>query len=269
MVTSLKKQKTALAVLLAILCVLGIFLSWKLKTHEKQQNARLIQLESDVGYLREKQRQSEDYYEYQTEYTDDSFNYFAIGNSLTLIKSWGRGICSTRPDNDYFHLVTNYLGQKHNKVVAYPYNFAIWERSSNRSSTLNLLDVYLSDKLDLVTIQLGENVANTDTFENDLEQLVAYVRKKAPKAKVLIIGDWWSKDKDAMRRTAAKETSCPFVDLSEVIQKKEFQSKEGTSCLLPDGTTIAVSQRAETHPGDKGMEYIAHAIITTIENTSI
>ena len=62
-----------------------------------------------IEYLEEKIRQMESYYEYETEYSDDAYNYLAIGNSLTLITSWGRGICSTRRDNDYFNLVCRAL----------------------------------------------------------------------------------------------------------------------------------------------------------------
>ena len=76
---------------------------------------------------------------------------------MTLITSWGRGICSTKPDNDYFNLVKKSLEDKYGEVVAYPYNFAPWERLSNREKAYDLIDSYLSPDLDLVTIQLGEN----------------------------------------------------------------------------------------------------------------
>ena len=125
------------------------------------QNERIATLENTVqgpvAHLIEKQRQKDEYYEYDTNYKDDTYNYLAIGNSLTLIPSWGRGICSTRPDNDYFHIVVKELEQRHGKVVAHPYNMSPWERSTERTSCLDLIDVYLSDKLDLVTIQLGES----------------------------------------------------------------------------------------------------------------
>jgi hypothetical protein len=215
-----------------------------------------------VSYLKEKQQQANNYYEYTTDYTDDSFNYFAIGNSLTLINgNWGRGICSTRPDNDYFHLIVKELENTQGKIVAYPYNYADWERSNDRNFCLDLLDVYLSDKLNLVTIQLGENVADKTTFEQDLESLIAYVHAKAPKAKIIIIGDFWDKERNTIRQTAAQNTNCPFADISAIINNKEYQSKEGNECLGKDGNTIKVSAAAATHPSDKGMQYIANAVL--------
>lgn len=40
-------------------------------------------------------------------------------------------------------------------MVAYPYNFATWERLVDRDRAFDLIDPYLSEDLDLVTIQLG------------------------------------------------------------------------------------------------------------------
>lgn len=259
------RHKRYIVFALIIMLLAGGLLSYKVVRHEIAQNSRITSLEkmgSDVGYLKEKNRQAEEYYEYQTNYTDDSFNYFAIGNSLTLIPSWGRGICSTRPDNDYFHLVIAALErQQHKDVVAYPFNFSIWERNGKRDSTLDLLDVYLSDKLDLVTIQLWENVVDKSTFEEDLEHLVAYVHTKAPKAKIIIVGDFWDREKDMLRKTAAEQTNSSFADLSSIRGKTEYQSVVNKECLLEDGSTIKVSKEAATHPGDEGMEYIADAIL--------
>ena len=141
--------------------------------------------------------------------------------------------------------------------MAYPYNFATWERINNRESVFDLLDPYLSPELDLVTIQLGENVVDVSSYEEDLENLVNYVKKRAPDAAVVIIGDWWSIEKNGMRKTAAENTGVLFADLSAIIGKKDYQSETGMVCYLSDGSSIEVSEAASTHPGDKGMQYIA------------
>ena len=62
----------------------------------------------------------------------------------------------------------------------------------------------------------------------------------------------------------AKEKSCAFADLSNIRGNKKYQSKEGTKCLMTDGTAKRVSKEAETHPGDEGMKYIAEKIIEQI-----
>lgn len=88
-----------------LLCLLG---GYKVYRHEQSQNAQLRQLQSLEGrtdYLEQRPQQVTDYYNVQPKYRDDAYNYLAIGNSLTLITSWGRGICATQPDGDYFGIV--------------------------------------------------------------------------------------------------------------------------------------------------------------------
>ena len=57
---------------------------------------KLRKIEQDISsligsqeYLTEKLNQTTNYYEYQIDYSDETFNYLAIGNSMTLITSWG------------------------------------------------------------------------------------------------------------------------------------------------------------------------------------
>ncbi|MGN8835546.1 SGNH/GDSL hydrolase family protein [Mitsuokella jalaludinii] len=239
----------------------------KVYRHEQSQNAQLRQLQSLEGrtdYLEQRLQQVTEYYNVQPEYRDDAYNYLAIGNSLTLITSWGRGICATQPDGDYFGLVKAHLSENHNDVTAYRINFSSWERMGERRQSLDLLNMLLSDKLNLVTIQLGENVSDTSRFEADLEELISYVQQRAPKAQIIIIGDFWDKERNNMRKEAAQNKSVTFVDLSAIIGDKSYQSKEGTPCLLDDGSTMIVSKAAETHPGDKGMAYISDKVIEKI-----
>ncbi len=115
----------------------------------------------------------------KVEWNDDSFNYLAIGNSITshsLADYWwndGVGMAASSEDKDYVHQVKEWLDAICTESVAvYAYNFWNWEiQTSDRAETLQLLDGYLSDKLDLVTIQLSENVYDTSTFEQDCEEL--------------------------------------------------------------------------------------------------
>ena len=250
--------------LILVLCVLGGGLLVKAYHHEKKQESQIRELGSRMEYLDGRLDQLQNYYNFQTEYRDDAYNYFAIGNSLTLITNWGRGICATKPDNDYYGLVNQYLQQQHGDVVAYRYNFANWETTTNRQPRMDLLNPFLSDKLNLVTIQLGENVSDTTTYEKDLENLIVYVRQHAPKAKIVVIGDFWDKKRNDMRREAAKNQGAAFADIGTIIGDKSYQSKEGTECELTDGSTIKVSKAEETHPGDKGMAYIADKVIAQL-----
>ena len=258
-----------IAIILLFIIILILIISQgiiKLRNCEKEQNRIIWELYGRADYLEEKLAQTSEYYNYTTEYSDNSYNYLAIGNSLTIVKSWGNGACSTQPYNDYFNLVSKYLTEKYNKVVAYSINFASWERSPDRDKTLNILDVYLSDKLNLITIQLGENVSqNSKNYKEDLEKLVDYVHKKAPRAEILIIGDFWNFHRNDIRKDVAKNKKCIFVDISPTIGNKKYQSEIGKICYLKNGQTIEVTKQMATHPGDQGMQYIANAIIKNLK----
>ena len=263
----------AIIVLVAALGI--IFWGVKLYRHEKRQNADIAQihqlkkaverLQSDNEILKERLDQEIEYYNYETHYRDDGYNYFAIGNSLTLIKDWGRGICATKPDNDYFGLVKAGVSARSGRpVVAYRYNFAAWERSYDRKACLRLLNPCLDASLDLVTIQLGENARDLSTFENDLVSLIQYVREKAPKARIIVVGDFWDKRRNDLRRNAAARTGCDFANLAPIIGDTSYQSKAGTEAEAKDGSTRQVTPIEETHPGDAGMKYISDRILEKV-----
>ena len=111
---------------------------------------------------------------------------------------------------------------------------------------------------------MGENAANLETFKSDLENLIGYIRSKAPNVRIIVVGDWWDKNRNELRKAAALDTDSGFADLSEIINNPVYQSKEGQECIGPNNTKIYVSKAAATHPGDKGMEYIANKIINNI-----
>lgn len=105
-------------------------------------------------------------------------------------------MAATDSDKDYFHLVTDYLEKSQEKDTSYAVNFYTWEvQSADRAETYSLIDPYLSDKLNLVTIQLSENVTDLSNFEKDLEELLGYVQTKCPNAQIILIDDFWSAEK--------------------------------------------------------------------------
>ena len=110
-------------------------------------------------------------------------------------------------------IVTSALDAK-----SYAYNFATREMMGHdRGETLSLLDGLLSEKLDLVTIQLSENTSDLSMFESDFEELIRYVQKSTPDAQILVIGVFWDKEqKDEMKRKACEETGVEFISLDEI-----------------------------------------------------
>ena len=99
------------------------------------------------------------------------------------------------------------------------------------------------------------------TLEQDFIHLINYVKDKAPNAKVIIVGDFWNKDVNAIRKKSAEISGCDFVDISAIIGNKNFQSKEGTVSMRQNGSKCIVTKDMSTHPGDTGMEYIAQEIL--------
>ena len=236
-------------------------------TYETEDQAHTIKSLSDaVETLSERINRKDDRFE-PVEW-GTGYNWFALGNSLTWIESWGRGICSTQPDNDYFGLVKAYLETKYDDVTAKRLHYGVWEQSPYRNAMFDYIDPYLSPDLDLVTIQLGENVADiyrpVSNYKTDLAELVDYIRERCPSAQVIMIDDFWNDSTSEIRRKVAEETGIEFADLTEIRGKKEYQSEAGTVYYLPNGKTKTVTEEAAAHPGDSGMAYIADRVIEKI-----
>lgn len=268
-----KKKRIILIGFIAFLIMIMVtivYIGCRFINYEKMQNNNISNLTGQMEYLQEKLEQITDYYKYETDYKSSSYNYLALGNSLTLISTVGHGICSTRNNNDYVGLLVDYLQKNHmdeNGVIFYRYNFSPWERTADRGSTLDLIDPFLSPDLDLITIQLGENASDLSTYEKDMEELIKYIKDAAPNAEIIVIGDFWNVKRNNMRRNAAKSTSVKFADLSDIIGDNSYQSSVGIEFEKVDGSTEIVSEAAATHPGDKGMKYISEKVIEVMEDT--
>ena len=143
------------------------------------------------------------------------------------------------------------------------YNFYTWEvQAKDRAETLSLLDPYLSDKLDLITIQVSENATDIATFETDCVELYRYISKRAPEAQIIVIDDFWEAgDKANAKQKAAEICGVDFVSLSDIKGRTEFQARKGTTVYDKSGNAHTVEHDGvAAHPGDEGMVYIAEAV---------
>lgn len=209
----------------------------------------------------------------KNEYFEDTFNYLAIGNSITMHEVcdywWNRsGLGSTTPDQDYYHQIVHHLDVYRGEVTSYPCNFNVWENMGHdRAETLELLDSYLDEKLNLVTIQLGENVKDMDTFESDFEELLTYVKEKAPNAQIIVVGDFWKYlNRNHIKQSVTEKMKMDFVSLDEICDNKQYQCGKGTVVIGADGTEHTVEHSGVAkHPNDAGMKYIADNIIPIIK----
>ncbi len=262
--------------------IVGIVCSRFIK-HERWESSQIYTLTNQLHEIREeneslKNQMSEmqdqiDRILGKAEYSDTAFNYLAIGNSITLHSLadywWNEiGMAATTEDKDYVHLVADYLKQNRGGVCFYAMNYYKWENQAHdRAETYEVLDPYLSPKLNLVTIQLSENVSDTTTFETDLEALINYVKEKAPDAQILVIDDFFNDgDKEEMKKTAAANTGVQFLSLDEIKGNPEYTCGLGTVVFDAVGNGHIVEHGGvAAHPGDKGMQFIADTIIDALK----
>ncbi len=281
------RWKTIVAAVLFTGCIVSIALLYgKAAEWEKQQNRLIQDLETANEELREQITAVNDMAEAlrnelvslearingPSAFGTDGYHYLAIGNSITVHGKcdywWSEtGMAATEGEKDYFHLVTAYLEETYGETAAYAYNFGNWELlNTDRAEALALLDAYLIPDMDLVTIQLSENVKDTTTFKTDFSYLIQYIAEKCPTAQIIVIDDFWSSARSALKREAVEGCGVLFVDLNEIRGKEEYQCGYDTIVYGDDGTAHTVTHSGvASHPGDAAMEYIADAVIAAIE----
>ena len=272
----MNKRVMAVLITAAVICVATIFsgsvIWYKFVQCEEMQNKEIDQLTEDVNCLKAEINSLKNLDD-DAEDSNTGFGYLAIGNSITwhgIADYWWNeiGMAASSADKDYVHRVVSYLQDQYGQVNYNAYNFYVWEvQGADRAETLQLLDEYLDEKLNLVTIQLGENVTDMETFETDYEELIRYVQQKAPEAQIIVVDEFWRDDnKSAQKVEAVNNTGVQFVNLDEIKEKAEYQCGIGTMVYdFYGGGYIVEHEGVAKHPGDKGMEYIADGIISKLK----
>ena len=275
------KGQCVLLIVLASAVLLGaIYGGYRLVKHEREQSVRIAGLTRQTEAADEKIRELENMLDAlrqkvtgsKIRWNEEEFNWFAIGNSITLHEPnshwWNPvGMAASDADHDYFALVRRHLEEKNGAVHAERLYCYAWEtQDENRDFTLLYLDPYLDGKLDLVTIQLGENVSRLETFEKDFETLIAYVKEKAPKARILVIGDFWThENREELKKQAVEDAGAEFVSLDGIRDSGEYQCGIGATVYDAEGAAHSVDHEAiASHPGDKGMQAIADKVIEVL-----
>lgn len=252
--------------LLAIIGI-GIYGAKRFIEHERHQDEKIANLQVQAErYRAERDTPGLDV----SIFAEDSYNYLAIGNSITkhpICDYWWDeiGMAASRERNDYVHLVAEGMEMD---VNVYALNFYIWEiQATDRAEALAILEPYLSQNLNLITIQLGENVADRATLEQDYEELIRYIQDRCPDAQIMLIGEF-SEDSeiDRMKATAAADCNIDFVDISPVWGHAEYTAGMGAIVYDDDGNEhIVEHEGVATHPGDEGMKFIAESILAFVE----
>jgi alpha-galactosidase len=195
-----------------------------------------------------------------------------LGNSITLHGPSAKvdwkgncGMAASAQDKDYVHLViaalTKSLGHAPQYKVA---NISEFERGYDKYDIEAKLKDALAFKADIVVVAIGENVAplKTDEAKSNFKQRLLDLLnavKSAGASKVYVRSCFWAEPiRDAVMKEDCMAVGGVFVDIST---------------LSKDPANFAKSERSITnegvarHPGDKGMQAIADAIVQAMRNT--
>jgi lysophospholipase L1-like esterase len=192
-----------------------------------------------------------------------------LGNSITLhgpskkvdwTGNWG--MAASALDKDYVHLVTKALVKKDGTAPeTLVNNIATFERQYAAYDAAPLKEA-AAFGADLIVVCIGENVPNLTTDEAKAQFKESVVKMlngvRADRKPVIIVRSsfWANAAKDKALKQACAEVGGTFVDIS---------------ALCKDEKNFARSERAfkhagvANHPGDKGMQAIADAIVGAVK----
>ena len=139
--------------------------------------------------------------------------------------------------------------KKRNHVEFQSVCFQDWEtnEAGDRDSYLKDLDDVLSEDLDLITVQLGENITeDTPVTVKDYTNLIDYLKKAAYRKTAKIIffrtESMWNNDEvQSIKQQAAAEYGIPFINLDDVRTGAQYQAGMGTQVLGDDGELHAIN----------------------------
>lgn len=188
-----------------------------------------------------------------------------IGNSITLYpatKDWwgsGWGCGATSIDKDYVHLTVAKKGYKSFDFMS----LRSWEFSDTRNNEVDDLDPYITKyQYGTIVIELGENVKGHEThFQEDLGDMVKYIKTYNPNAKVVILDNFWPyQNIISAKKAVAKENGLTYVSLADIQGDKQYQLQQGDSYTTPDGRTYTIGSFLAGHPNDAGFAAIAERL---------
>ena len=284
--------KRTLAVLLAAALVAAAVLAVLVIRHEKGQSERFAELGAEIARLQaENSRLAEvagsgetaralrnaeariTRLETAAALDRADYGYLAVGNSITLHpvnEVWWQeaGMAASSKEKDFVHLVADALAETRGKVALQAVYFYEWETGSDRAAALPALEPYLDSRLNLITLQLGENVTDKTGFEADFEALIRYLQEKAPEARILVIDNFFPDgEMTAMKRQAAANTGTEFVSLEALQGDASLRAGAGTLVYDGEGNPHPIEHPdVAEHPGDEGMRRIAEAVTEALAN---
>lgn len=194
-----------------------------------------------------------------------------LGNSITLHGpkkdigwdgNWGMAASSV--DKDYVHLVTKALAKKDGSAPATMVrNIASFERQYGTFDAAALVKETAAFGPDLIVVAIGENVpALKDAADKVLfaEKTAALLKAiKGANHPLIVVRScfWASAPKDEALKTACRDVGGVYLDIGALGKdEKNFARSEREF----------KHQGVANHPGDRGMQAIADAIVGAVRN---
>ncbi len=192
-----------------------------------------------------------------------------VGNSITLhgpsakigwTGNWG--MAASAAEKDYVHLVVDAIGKLRGRKPEFRVaNVAGFERAYETFDVAAKLPEEIAFQADTVIVAIGENVPGLPTdeakaaFTRSVERMLSLL--KGPRgAKVYVRSCFWQNAaKDAALREACTKIGGVFVDIS-ALGKDEANYARAERKIAHEGVA--------RHPGDRGMQAIAEAIIAAM-----
>lgn len=193
-----------------------------------------------------------------------------LGNSITLHGpsrkigwegNWGMAASSR--DKDYVHLVTRSLAKSSGTApTMLAKNIAAFERQYAIYDLQEHLQDALAFHPDLVILAIGENVPQLKTaeaqatFQASVEKLLKQLQSDNQPTIIVRSSFWPDQKKDDALRQACQQTDGTFVDISNLGKEEKNYARSERD--FPHAGVAA-------HPGDRGMQAIADAILKAIQ----
>lgn len=193
------------------------------------------------------------------------------GNSLLL--GIGYGMCSSAPDKDYYHYVTEHILSFNPDCKFGKLPGSIFERCESIEAFENWYNDHvlpqLSDDTDLIILQHGDNIGDEVkvlNFTKTKDLFIEKLKRDIPYARIIWVHGWYNKRLSGPYvEEVCNKWDIECIDISS-IRCRETEAHHQTEYFdVSEGKIKAVDKAWQTHPGDLGMKRIADSIIATLK----
>ena len=202
-----------------------------------------------------------------------------IGNSLVFGMGGRYGMCSTSPERDYFHHVSEYVKSKNPdckflKLYGSSYEhcesvdaYISWMEKDANSHTGKPACESFTEDMDIIFIQLGDNIntmEKNDTFKITGDMLIESIKKRSPNADIIWINGWYNREPTfSLIDSLTKRYGIQRIDIRD-LRCPENENHTDETYLDKNGDQIPIRDTWRTHPGNLGVKAIADRIIENL-----